>query len=221
MPNLKLVIIPISYWTLEYRIDHSPWANRAPFYKFIYDIPPQDFSSYLNLGFFSYTATYGWNEVVNYIENGFASKITKKLHKNGWREVGEYSIVDSLEEERTGHQDVGIDEALLMDPSAIESNMNLLSKFIEICQNHQIKVMLITTPVYHYYYDYIDPIKYQRMQENINKLVNKYHVSYFNFLKDSRFVADDFYSEDHLIDKGAEKFSKILDPIVNNELNHS
>ena len=221
MPNLKLIIIPISYWSLEYRMDRSLWAWRVPFYKFIYDIPPQELTSLLNFGYFSYTAAYGWCEVVSYIENGFISKSTKKLYSNGWREVGDHAIIDSPEEERSGWQGVSVDEFLLMDAGAIESNMSWLSRLIETCQTRQIKVVFITTPVYHYYYEHIDPLKYQSMQENLDKLVKKYHVTYFNFLKDPRFVAADFYSLDHVNDRGAEKFSKILDTIITSELDHA
>ena len=220
MPNLKIIIVPISYFSLEYRIDHSPSAWRAPFYKFIWDIPPQELTSLVNFGYFSYTAAYGWREVVSYIENGFVSKSTQKLDSNGWREIGDQVIIVSPEEERSGWQSVSLNESL-MDAGAIERNKSLLSSFIEACQTHQIKVVFITTPVYHYYYEHVDPLKYQRMQENLNQLVNKYHIPYFNFLKDAHFVTADFYNRDHLNARGVEKFSKILDLIITNELGYA
>ena len=49
MPNLKFIIVPISYFSFEYRIDHSKSVWLAPFYKFVWDIPPQEFISLLNL----------------------------------------------------------------------------------------------------------------------------------------------------------------------------
>ena len=94
--------MPISYFSLEYRFERSRTASRVPFYKFIFDIPPQELTSLLNFGYFSYTAAYGWREVVSYIENGFTSKSTKKLYSNGCREVGDHAIIDSPEEERSG-----------------------------------------------------------------------------------------------------------------------
>jgi hypothetical protein len=51
--------------------------------------------------------------------------------------------------------------------------------------------------------------------------VDKYHVAYFNFLRDSRFVTADFYVSDHLNARGAEKFSKILNTIITNELGNA
>ena len=84
MPNLKLVILPVSYFSLEYRMERSPWIWRAPFYRFIYDIPPHDISSYFNPIFYSYTLAYGWREDQNFIATGFSSKIDKTLNRNGW-----------------------------------------------------------------------------------------------------------------------------------------
>ena len=220
MPNLKLIIMPISYFSLEYRIDHSKSAWLAPFYQLVWDIPPQDFIYLLNFRYFSYSAVYGWSQVVSYIENGFVNTNTKKLHSNGWWDRFHQGIVDSSEEERIGWQSVLAAESTFMDAGAIESNMSWLSRLIEICQAHKIKVIFITTPVYHYYYEHLDPLKYQRMQNNLNNFVNKYYVSYYNFLKDLRFVAADFYNSDHLNTNGTEKFSKILDIIITNELNH-
>jgi hypothetical protein len=220
MPNLKLIIMPISFFSLEYRIDHSPHEVREPFYKFTWNILPQDFITLLDFRYFSYTAMYGWREVVGYIGNGFVSKNTQKLDSNGWREIGNHAIMDSPEEKHNGWSDYISQESLMMDAGAINGNMSLLRKIIEICQKRHIKVMLITTPVHHYYYDHIVPLKYQTMQDNLNQLVNKYKVPYFNFLRDPRFETADFYVSDHLNEGGAEKFSKLLDPIITNELDH-
>jgi hypothetical protein len=218
MPNLKLVIIPIAYWTLEYRMEQSPWASREPFYWFLYSIPPQETISLVNPSFFSYTFAYGWKEVAGYVENGFASKVTQKLHFSGWREVGKNSIIDSPEQQRNGREGVREDEFLLMNMNSIEGNIGLLGSFIKNCSSRHIKVLLITTPVYHYYYDHLDPNKYQVMQDALNQLATKYHITYLNFLKDPHFVAEDFYSVDHLIDRGAEKFTNLLAPIIDREL---
>jgi len=40
--------------------------------------------------------------------------------------------------------------------------------------------------------------------------MNHKNMVYLNFLKDSTFVSDDFYDQDHLSEVGAEKLTKIL-----------
>ena len=210
MPNLKLIIIPISYFSLEYRMDRSPVAWRVPFYKFVWDIPPREFTSYFNAGFFSYTAAYGWKEAVGFIQNGFTSADNLKLLRNGWKEIEDQEISESPEWERAGWQYVSLNETL-MNEEAVEVNVGVLSRLIKTSQIRQIKVLLITPPAYHYYYDHIDPIKYQRMQAGIHQLVNIYQVIYVNFLKDARFTASDFYNPDHVSTRGSMKFSQLID----------
>jgi hypothetical protein len=48
------------------------------------------------------------------------------------------------------------------------------------------------------------------MHSTIDSLKQQYHIEYYDYLKDTRFVADDFWDGDHLSDVGAEKFTKIL-----------
>ena len=48
------------------------------------------------------------------------------------------------------------------------------------------------------------------MYEIIEEMKQKYGLPYYDYLKDARFEADDFWNSDHLSDKGAVKFTKIL-----------
>ena len=54
------------------------------------------------------------------------------------------------------------------------------------------------------------------MYEVIRKFQKECAVPYFDYLKDPRFVADDFYDSNHLSDIGAEKFTKILNEDIKN-----
>ena len=213
LPELKLIIMPISYFSMEVQIDHSPQSWRGPFHKLIWGIPTQSLSSQLNISNFSFTAAYGWYTVANYIisgdDHGILRDEPQQIKNNGWRDVGNQEIQENSEEERSGWQSVSINEST-MHPENIKVNMDLLSELIEKCQSHGVQIVFITTPVYHYYYEHIDPFKYKRMQEMINYLVSKYHIFYFNYLKDARFINSDFFNRDHLNSNGAEKFTKII-----------
>jgi hypothetical protein len=52
--------------------------------------------------------------------------------------------------------------------------------------------------------------RYLRMQNEIKYLSQKYDLEYYNYLRDKRFTAEDFFNSNHLSTKGAEKFSRIL-----------
>ena len=66
-------------------------------------------------------------------------------------------------------------------------------------------------PTDHTYYENINVTGYQRMQETIRQISEKYGVTYFNYLRDDRFTQEDFIDSDHLNGRGAEKFTRILD----------
>jgi len=56
MPKLKLVIFPISYFSLEYQMDRTKTWTLAPFYYHFWGIPPQHWDSLINPRYFSLTA---------------------------------------------------------------------------------------------------------------------------------------------------------------------
>lgn len=221
MPNLRVVLLPVSYFSLDYRQEHGPWAWRAPFYKFVFNIPSSEPLSIVNPSYYSYSFAYGWREVLTYLATNFSSRMTNLMYADGWREVGKQGLIDGRESDRAGLQSIEYIETILKDPKNIPFNLNLLSKFIEKCQARNIKILLFTPPGFHNYYDHINPVKYQQMQVQIQQLVAKYQLAYFDFLKDTRFGAADFYSIDHVNDLGAAKFSRIINDLVNNTISGS
>jgi hypothetical protein len=53
-----------------------------------------------------------------------------------------------------------------------------------------------------------------RVDTFIENLILNYNFQYFNFEKSSKFNLKDFSNDDHLNAKGAEKYSKIIDSII-------
>jgi len=211
MPKLKLVILPISYFSLEYQMDRTKTWTLAPFYYYFWGIPPQHWNSFLNPRYFSLTAAYGWEKVLQYIENGFTDNSWEIMKTTGWWLQGNQELEDTPHESQMGLYSIQMQHIEIMKAERIPANMKLLENFIVACQSRNIMVALITTPVHHSYSDFMDPFKYQTMQNNIQYLVDQYHVSYHNYLEDPRFLDSDFYSRDHVNTKGSIKFSEIID----------
>jgi lysophospholipase L1-like esterase len=96
------------------------------------------------------------------------------------------------------------------DRRYLEENLSNLTGILEFCKARSVRVVLVTTPTYHTYYDNLDAGQLGEMHSTIDSLKQQYHIEYYDYLKDTRFVADDFWDGDHLSDVGAEKFTKIL-----------
>jgi hypothetical protein len=97
------------------------------------------------------------------------------------------------------------------DWTYLPENLSNLTNILEFCKARSVKVVLITTPTYRTYYDNLDPNQLNKMYSLIDSLKQQYRFDYKDYLKDSRFVLDDFWEDcDHLSDVGATKFTKIL-----------
>ena len=59
-------------------------------------------------------------------------------------------------------------------------------------------------------------IKKIKVNKFIQNLITKYNIKYLDFEKNSDFTIKDFSNDDHLNAKGAEKYSIIIDSIINN-----
>jgi hypothetical protein len=86
-----------------------------------------------------------------------------------------------------------------------------MKELAEFCRSHHVQLVLITTPCWHSYYDNLNSEQLTKMYELTHKFIQENNLPYFDYLKDSRFKADDFYDSNHLSDVGAIKFTKILD----------
>jgi len=210
MPRLKIILFPISYFSLDYRLDSSLFPRTTSFYKMVWGIWPPSFQAVLNTGNFSYIAAFGWAEVLTYIKNGFKSKNTVALTSNGWWQRSDEELPDSPEAELEAHQRVVGAETILMNERNTQLNLDLLSQFIETCRSRGIKIVFLTTPVHHLYFEKINEQNYLRTQGNLENLLKKYNIPYHDYFKDERFSSLDFYNPDHLNTKGSEKFSRII-----------
>lgn len=210
MPRLKIVLFPISYFSLDYRLDASIFPQRSFFYNLVWGIWPPSLREILHFGNFSYIAAFGWAEVLTYIRNGFKSKDAEEMTRNGWWQQSDEELMDSPEAELEAQQRVITAETRQMNPCNTQMNLKLLSHFIETCQSRGIKVIFLTTPVHHLYYEKINEQKSLRTQGDLQNLIKKYNIPYYDYFRDERFSSADFYNPDHLNTKGSEKFSRII-----------
>ena len=95
--------------------------------------------------------------------------------------------------------------------STIRENKAHVEHMINICSRNNIRLLLVTTPVCHSYYDNVDSEQYNLMTSYCDSIADAHsHVRYVNLFKDARFVDEDFLDTDHLDEIGAEKLSRIL-----------
>ncbi len=92
----------------------------------------------------------------------------------------------------------------------LEENIYYLEEIIKFCQSRGVDVVLVTLPAWHSYYENLDERQLAKMYEVTFAMCKKYGLRYYDYMKDKRFVTDDFFDCDHMSDVGAKKFTSIL-----------
>jgi len=208
MPKLKLVVFAISYHSLEYKLSNSIERWRSGFYRQVYGIPGEDGDGGFQLTDYSYIALYTPKEA-------FRQALGSLKGGNVVNASGERAI-DKTEMEVSddfGRRRVQLHETQ-MRPIDIAGNVSALERACTRLAQKNVAVVFITIPAHRTYYQGINQGNYQRMQETTKSIAGKCLAPYLNYLHDQRFAEDDFINSDHLNEKGALKFTKILDEDV-------
>lgn len=201
MPNLKTIIIGISYFSFFYEMCDIEEKWRENFYNTYFNISgckpnaPNKF----------YVQLYQPKQAFNLAINGFEDEAAKGILQNGYQpKFIQKSINDS-----TGLKRVNIHntENYSFRRAEIEQK---LSDFVKKLRDKNIQVVFVTTPVFKTYSTFCDSSVIAKNTHFITNLCNKYSCKYLNFFKEDRFVIADFEDNDHLKNNGAKKLSKII-----------
>jgi hypothetical protein len=204
-PNLKLVIFAISYFALEYRLTNSSERWRTGFLRQVYGIPSEDGNEGFKLTNYSRIALYTPKQAIRLASGGFLGSAEAEANVNQPPAIvtrGEVS-------EDFGRRRITFHENLMRQVE-LPYNVAALERGCALLKGRNIAVVFITVPTHHTYYDQINVKSYQRMQETIKQITEKCGVPYFNYMRDDRFTDEDFVNSDHLNERGAETFTRIL-----------
>lgn len=94
--------------------------------------------------------------------------------------------------------------------SRFEHSVQKLEEIAAYCKEHNLRLILITTPLSPEYRAAANPEQFQYLTEATRRMAEKYGVEYLNYAGDPRFRETDFYDGDHLSHQGTRKFSEIL-----------
>ena len=95
-------------------------------------------------------------------------------------------------------------------------NMARLEHLIAAASRHGVEVDLVTMPVWSSYFELMDQRIWDDERSTYERLAQRPGVRYLNFLRTPALTADDFYDVDHLDQRGAVRFTKLLDAALLN-----
>ncbi len=206
MPQLECVVVGLSYFTLEYDMERTTEAWRSCYYRRCFGIPHRHWISEFDLRNFSLYLLYG-PEISKQVLFGEPPDLSAFVHSNGWAanpvpENSDLAVSDGLARVEAHHG--------LMHEENLAQNLAILDELFDTLQKRGIEVILLTTPAYSSYFSRFDPDRESRFRSAVVLLQTKHGIRYFDFTRDPRFTASDFYNSDHLNQNGAVKLSRIF-----------
>jgi hypothetical protein len=203
--NLKMVIVPVSYFSFfstPFEEKGDDGSDNQVMNYHVYMGHPCNWNPKYNMELCHMTVFRG--KIMAYLRNE-----VRNCTDLGWGT--DYGLENKVENAERETAKAAAKRHTHKDSQYLDYNLNYITSIIKFCKERSVRLVLVTTPKSHYYYDLVDDTDQQKENSQlIEDLKSKYGVEYYNYQKDSRFVSDDFYDADHLSDVGATKFTKIL-----------
>lgn len=204
--SLEYIILPISYFSLRSNLEKSQEWWRIKGYCIYMGCDYHQYDLFYNLEIASKDKL---RSIFDYMlcDTSFIN-----CDSLGW---GINYRLESRHEEWQKTGSIACNRHTKQSLEYVEDNKQYLKDIIDVCSKRNLKVILLTTPTYHTYYELLDSIQLKEMEDICSQFeVQNEHVVYLNWLKHSDFTEDDFYDADHLNEYGAEKLTRMLDQYI-------
>ena len=203
--KLKTVICPISFYSwFSHGLEYGSESYRCRYYKIYMDCDLYPDLSLYNLELSDFRTAKGK------IAKLFSSNDDPGYDEYGWGNTYKLSKKNMYKWNDGTEAEAAVKRHTAKSWDYIDLNYTRMKELVDFCKSRNIQLVFITTPCWYSYYDNLNKEQLAKMYEMTNRFNNEFDVPYFDYLKDPRFEADDFYDSNHLSDIGAIKFTKIL-----------
>lgn len=209
--KLKLLIIPISYFSLDFKISKSEALGRRAYlyHHFFYcEKYVNKYSAY----YYSLALVITYKEAIKKVIGNLKGDIKLNISQKGWTNWYTATEKDSLILKGKSRAEY---HASIMDSCEFDRNNNYLNQIIRVCKNRNVRVLLVTLPAYESYRDNIDIDRFNKVMSYVKGMCEKDNkVTYKSLFFDTMFSEEDFRDADHLDAGGSEKLSLILNEFI-------
>lgn len=210
LPQLKNVIIPVSYFSYVLALEDGNAANKIKNYNVYYHLYSHTFRLNNQFEVFHQPLMSNFSDFKD-----FRSNPTFQLTVDSTGYINKRYIKPNLDWEEsaihaTNSHSKNMNENLTQ--KRIIQNQKSLKNIISWCNDHQVKVILVSTPTTDVYIQNLDSLQYNHWRETTAFISKKYsNVIWLNYLDHNNFfTSDDFQNADHLSEKGAAKMTRLI-----------
>lgn len=214
--NLKNLILPVSYPSFIYSMENEENTRWRIFnYIIYYDLLP-DYKIKNRFEILNNLPITSFQKLKDYYLEGKSEIDCDSL---GFGPNLPYQSLENLK--KSGLERVNLQSYKKLKPSdykeIFDRNTRVLDYFINYCNSNNIKLYILTPPVFYTYYENVNQEQLEVMHHTIDSLTKgKENVWHIDLLEDKRFKPVDFKNADHLSKYGAKKLSLIMDSIISN-----
>ena len=224
LPKLRLVLVPLSYFSLETQLDQGPEYWRCYYYRFFHGISHRDAQMARHIRNFNSFFLLGAPRTAAVLINADKENVARQYDRWGGvvdpATLGIPSPLITVSTLRASAEEAVARHTAGMRLDNLRSNLDALNQMHLLLMNRGIRLVLVTLPVSEPYRIQMSPEIVRRDQDALTGWTKNTGILHFNFRADPRFNLDsDFTDGDHLTLRGAEKLSRILkaeviDPLI-------
>lgn len=208
MDSLEYVVLPVSYFAIRSAgLEHGEESWRVKNYTIYYNCP-----------YFRYQPSKAL-ECYQFAPKGTIYALLGKTNHRSCDSLGrgaEYTLANRSEDwMNAGPIAMKRHTKTNYQQSDVDRNVGYINSIVETCETRNIKVILLTTPTYHTYYEVLDKEQCDQMITFCTNIANAHsNTIYLNWLKHPEFDEHDFFDADHLNEYGAIKLTYLLDQTI-------
>lgn len=205
--KLKIVVLPISYFSLFQKLETGSEAWRVKNYIIYYEInTSNDLADHTEM--LSNKLGVNLRRIASYYIKGNTAISCSTL---GWciscNSKNARNLVETGKTAAKRHTN--------KDFKYMNENVSILKSIIEFGQRYNIKIVLITLPAYKTYVANLNKEQLKKTVQTAENISNQFeNCFYFNFLENKSFSELDFYDADHLNEIGAKRLTLLIDKII-------
>ncbi|GEQ87321.1 hypothetical protein ULMS_28290 [Patiriisocius marinistellae] len=206
MDSLKTVILNVSYFSLSSLENSKEDSWRKYFYEAQMDLDVPIVSSFAPQKY-SLALARRLHKSLELTHQYHDNGTIVNCYKNGYGIQDENDIV-------TDKENISIFIAKKHEDGLLDFKNNTvrLQRMIALCQNRNVKVLLIEMPVYPTYYDLLDQEKWSKIETTLHLLAKEHqNTDHLDLTQHSTFNKEDLRDADHLTNNGAKKCSRLVD----------
>ena len=202
----KTVVLSLNVQNLQFNYDNTfdrGLLNVKQFEYFSNHLTKEEKQDIFSLMDFETRAFYETKKLIPFIGKRLAAEDTTFL-LGRWEDTQNRSELDSFKINKRY-----ADEFVKTNFKISQFQFKYLYKLFEYCHANNIKLIVISTPLYPGFYKKIPAKSYDDFTKILHDLKRKYQFVYYDYTK-YKIPPDHFLDSDHLNGKGASLFTKIL-----------